>query len=72
MELPLSWHDFCIDAADVDAGVEAGLVVRVDDVAPVRFLRTRGAVVRSLSHTFCSVSVTISPAFLNCYQLVLS
>ena len=31
----LSRHDFCVGARDVDAGVEAGPVVRLHDVAPV-------------------------------------
>ena len=48
LELPLPWHDLPVDPADVDAGVEAGLVVRVHDVPPVRFVRSGGAVVRSL------------------------
>ena len=32
--LYLAGHDLAVDAADVDAGVDAGLVVGVDDVAP--------------------------------------
>ena len=31
----LSRHDFCVGARDVDAGVEAGPVVRLHHVAPV-------------------------------------
>lgn len=49
LELPLPWHDLPVDAADVDAGVETGLVVRVHDVPPVGFVRSGGTVVRSLS-----------------------
>jgi hypothetical protein len=49
LELPLPWHDLPVDAADVDAGVEAGLVVRVHDVPPVGFVRSGGTVVWSLS-----------------------
>jgi hypothetical protein len=48
----LSWHDFPVDPTDVDAGVEAGLVVRVDDVPAVDSVCSDGAVVRSLPHNF--------------------
>jgi hypothetical protein len=34
LELPLSWHDLAIDATDVDAGIQASLVVGVNNVAP--------------------------------------
>lgn len=48
-------HDFCVDPADVDAGKQAGLVVGINDVAPVRFIGSRRTVVRTLSHHFrCS------------------
>lgn len=30
----LSWHDFAIDATDVDAGIQASLVVGVNNVTP--------------------------------------
>jgi hypothetical protein len=33
-EFHLSWHDFAIDATDVDAGIQASLVVGVNNVAP--------------------------------------
>jgi hypothetical protein len=41
-------HDFPVDAADVDSGVKAGLVVAVNDVAPKRLVGTGAAVVWSL------------------------
>lgn len=44
----LARHDFAVDAADVDAGVDAGFVVGVDDVAPEGLIGTGSAVVRSL------------------------
>jgi hypothetical protein len=46
--LYLAGHDFAVDAADVDAGVDAGLVVGVDDVAPKGLIGTGSAVVWSL------------------------
>jgi hypothetical protein len=50
--LYLPRHDLPVDATDVDAGVEAGLVVRVHDVPPVGLVRSDGAVVRSLPGSF--------------------
>jgi hypothetical protein len=44
----LPGHDFTVDAANVDSGVKAGLVVGVNDVAPKRLIRTGTAVVWSL------------------------
>lgn len=44
----LARHDFAVDAADVDAGVEAGFVVGVDHVAPKCLIGTGSAVVWSL------------------------
>lgn len=32
LELPLGWHNFSVDTADVDAGVEAGAVVGFDKI----------------------------------------
>lgn len=46
--LYLAGHDFAVDAADVDAGVEAGLVVGVNDVATKGLVGTGSAVVWSL------------------------
>ena len=46
--LYLTGHDLAVDAADVDAGVDAGLVVGVDDVAPKGLIGTGSAVVWSL------------------------
>lgn len=44
----LSRHDFAVDAADVDAGVEAGFVVGVNHVAPKGLIGTGSTVVWSL------------------------
>ena len=46
--LYLAGHDLAVDAADVDAGVDAGLVVGVHDVAPKGLIGTGSAVVWSL------------------------
>lgn len=44
----LPWHDFPVDAADVDSGVKAGLVVGVNDVASKGLIGTGTTVVWSL------------------------
>merc|ERR1719198_1203172 len=46
--LPLSGHHLAVDAGDVDAGVEARLVVRLDHCATKGVLGADGAVVRAL------------------------
>lgn len=48
IEYYLSRHDFAVDAADVDAGVEAGFVVGVNHVAPKGLIGTGSTVVWSL------------------------
>jgi hypothetical protein len=45
----LSWHDLPVDATDVDAGIQAGLVVGVNYIAPERLVRADTAVVRTLN-----------------------
>mmetsp|Transcript_227 Transcript_227/g.1781 ORF Transcript_227/g.1781 Transcript_227/m.1781 type:complete len:387 (-) Transcript_227:27-1187(-) len=45
---PLSRHNFCIDAANFHASIEASLVVGLDDVAPNRNACSSAAVIRSL------------------------
>lgn len=47
--LYLSGHDFAIDATDVDASIEASLVVSIHDVPTERLVGTSTAVVWSLS-----------------------
>lgn len=46
--LPLGRHHLRVDARDLDAGEEAGAVVRLHELAPDRAPRSRGAVVRPL------------------------
>lgn len=48
LELPLGWHDLRVDARDLDAGVQAGLVMRLDDVAAIHLAGTDTAVIRPL------------------------
>jgi len=48
LELPLTGHDLGVDTRDGDTGVEAGLVVGLDDVTTKNLLGTDTAVVRTL------------------------
>jgi hypothetical protein len=48
LELPLSGHHLAVDAADLDAGVQASLVVSVHDVTAPGLVRPGSAVVRPL------------------------
>lgn len=48
LELPLSRHDLSVGARDLDAGVQAGLVVGLDDVTADNLASTNTAVVRTL------------------------
>jgi hypothetical protein len=63
----LNRHDFPVDPTDVDAGVDAGLVVRVDDVPAVDFVCSDGAVARSLPYNFRTH--TNLPKFIYIYQV---
>lgn len=53
----LAWHDFTIDATDVDACIQAGLVMRINNVTPKRFVSAGRTVVWSLvrnkKHSTC-------------------
>ena len=48
LELPLRWHDLSVGAADLDAGVYAGLQVGLHDVAANGGAAAHGAVVGAL------------------------
>lgn len=48
LEFPLGWKDFSVDTRDLDAGVQAGLVVSLDDITAVDVAGTDGAVVWAL------------------------
>ena len=48
MELPLARHDLGVDAGDVDAGVQAGFIVSLDDVAAEDLARADATVVGAL------------------------
>ena len=45
----LSWHDLPVDATDVDASIQASLVVGVNYVAPERLVSADTAVKRTLN-----------------------
>ncbi len=59
LELPLGRHHLTVDAANLDSGVQAGLVVSIDDVATVRSIGANRAVVRAL---WGRVAVRLGPA----------
>lgn len=48
LEFPLRWHDFSIDSADLDASVQAGLVVGLDNITGVDFAGSDTAVIWAL------------------------
>lgn len=56
--LPLSGHDLGVDAGDVDTGVQAGLVVSLNDVTAVDLAGSDTAVVRALG----TGETTLGPA----------
>ena len=48
LELPLAGHDLGVDARDAEAGLEAGVEVRLDDVAAEDLVGADAAVVEAL------------------------
>ena len=48
LELPLAGHDLGVDAGDAEAGVEAGVEVRLDDVTAEDLVGADAAVVEAL------------------------
>ena len=44
----LAWHDLAVDAADVNACVEAGLVVSINDVTAPGLVGSDAAVIWAL------------------------
>ena len=48
LELPLCWHDLGVGTRDLDAGVQAGLVVSLDDVTAENLAGTDTAIVWTL------------------------
>lgn len=60
--LPLSRHDLGVGAGDVDASVQAGLVVSLDDVAAEDLARADTAVVRTLGTGEAALGPAIGPA----------
>lgn len=60
--LPLSGHDLGVGAGDVDAGVQAGLVVGVDDVAAEDLAGADTAVVGALGPGEAVLGPAIGPA----------
>lgn len=48
LEFPLSGHDFSVDAREIDAGVQASFVVRLDDISAVDPACPNTTVIRTL------------------------
>lgn len=48
----LAWHDFSIDAANIDASIKTGLVVGINYVTAERFICTSRAIVWTLNRNF--------------------
>ena len=59
MELPLGGHDLGVGTRDLDAGIQAGLVVSLDDIALHNLTGADTAVVRSLGggETVCRPAI---------------
>jgi hypothetical protein len=60
--LPLGGHDLSVDTGDVDAGVQAGAVVSLDDVTAVDLAGTDTTVVRTLSTGETATGPAVGPA----------
>lgn len=45
----LSWHDFTVNATDVDSSINAGLVMSINNVTPKCLVSAGSTVVRSLA-----------------------
>lgn len=48
LEFPLTGHDFSVDTRDIDAGIQASFVVRLDNISAVDPARPNTTVVRTL------------------------
>jgi len=62
LELPLAGHDLSVGAADLDSGVEAGLVVGLNDVPSKDAVSAHSAVVGSLGGRVSSLGPAIGMA----------
>lgn len=62
MVLPLSGHDLGVGAGDVDTGIQAGLVVSLDDVTAEDLASTNTAVVWALGSRETALGPAIWPA----------
>ena len=62
LEFPLGGHDLCIDAGDVDASIQTGLVVRFYDISAVDFSSPNRTVVRALRTWVTTLRPAIRPA----------
>jgi hypothetical protein len=66
LELPLRRHHLGVDARDVDAGVQAGAVVCLDEVAGKHPAGTDTAVVRALGTGETTLGPAIRTVILRC------
>ena len=61
LELPLAGHNFGVGARDLHTGVQAGLVVSIDDVTGKDLASTDTAVVRTLGSRIAALRPAIRP-----------
>ena len=61
LELPLGRHNLGVSAGDLDTGVQAGLVMGLDDITANNLASTNTAVVRTLGSRETSLGPAIGP-----------
>ena len=62
LELPLTRHNFCVDARDFKSGEQTGLVMRLDKISGVYPAGSHTAIVWSLRSWETSLGPTIRPS----------
>lgn len=62
LKLPLGWHDLGVDTRDLDPGVQASLVVGLNDVSAEDLARANTAVVWSLGCWETTLGPAVWPA----------
>ena len=62
LKLPLSGHDFSVDARNLDTSVQASFVVGLDDVSTVDLGGTNTAIIRTLRGWKASARPAVWPA----------
>lgn len=62
LEFPLTGHDFSVDTRDIDAGVQASFVVRLDNISAVDPACPNTTVIRTLRTWETALGPAIWPA----------